>query len=99
MCEVSGIVKEGAVLASGVVMASGKKVYDEGTGEVLAPLPVTVGETTYLLPVIPAYRLAVGGSLISADGGLATDAIILKAGDLRDRDTLKHFEQQGVLYT
>ena len=98
MCEVSGIVQEGAVLASGVVMASGKKVYDEATGEIVPPLPVTVGETTYLLPVIPAHRLAVGGSLLSDNGKFATDAVILKPGDLRDTDTLKHFEKQGVLY-
>jgi len=99
MVEVSGIVGEGAVLASGVVMASGKKIFDEATGELVPPHPVTVGETTFLLPVIPPYRLAVGGSIISENGRTATDAIMLKAGDLRDGKTLKHFEKQGVLYT
>ena len=98
MCEVSGIVGEGAVLASGVVMASGKKIYDEAAGEVVPPLEITVGATTYLIPVIPPYRLAVGGSLLSASGTVATDAIILKPGDLRDTGTLKHFERQGILY-
>lgn len=98
MCEVSGIVSEGAVLASGVVMASGKKIYDEAAGEVVPPLEMTVGDTTYQIPVIPPYRLAVGGSLLSASGAVATDAIILKPGDLRDTDTLKHFEKQGILY-
>lgn len=99
MCEVSGIIEEGSVLASGVAMASGKKIFDEGTGEVVPPLPLTVGEKTFQLPVIPPYRLAVGGSMISSNGKTATDAIILKAGDLRDRGTQKHFEKQGILYT
>jgi 2,3,4,5-tetrahydropyridine-2-carboxylate N-succinyltransferase len=98
MCEVSGIIGEGAVVASGVVMASGKKIYDEETGKPLSPLEVKVGQTTYLVPVIPPYRLAVGGSLISESARFATDAIILKPGDLRDRATLKHFEKQGILY-
>ena len=98
MCEVSGIVGEGAVVASGVVMASGKRIFDEGTGEIVPPRKVVVDETTYLLPVIPPHRLAVGGSLIGEDGKTATDAIILKPGDLRDRDTLRHFERQGILY-
>jgi len=98
MCEVSGIVGEGAVLASGVVMASGKKIFDEENGKALPPLEVKIGQTTYLIPVIPPYRLAVGGSLISESARFATDAIILKPGDLRDRATLRHFEKQGILY-
>jgi 2,3,4,5-tetrahydropyridine-2-carboxylate N-succinyltransferase len=98
MCEVSGIVGEGAVLASGVVMASGKRIWDEGSGELVPPLRMEVGGTTYLIPVIPPYRLAVGGSLLSESARFATDAVILKPGDLRDTDTLKHFERQGVLY-
>ncbi len=98
MCEVAGIVCEGAVLASGVVMASGKKIFDEATGEIVPPLQLPVGDTVYHVPVIPAYRLAVGGSLLAESGKLATDAIILKPGDLRDTDTLKHFARQGILY-
>ena len=98
MCEVAGIVGEGSVIASGVVMASGKKIYDEATGEQVPPLEMEVAGTTYLLPVIPPNRLAVGGSVLSENGKFSTDAIILKPGDLRDRDTLRHFERQGVLY-
>ena len=52
----------------------------------------------YRGPVHPPYRLAVGGSLRSESGRFATDAVILKPGDLRDTDTLKHFERQGILY-
>ena len=98
MCEVAGIVEEGSVVASGVVMASGKKIYDEASGEQVPPLEMIVEGTTYLLPVIPANRLAVGGSVLSENGRFATDAIILKPGDLRDRDTLRHFEKEGILY-
>ncbi|HKI98927.1 MAG TPA: hypothetical protein VKB51_10675 [bacterium] len=98
MCEVSGIVGEGAVLASGVVMASGKRVFDEATGEMVPPQTLQVAGTVYQIPVIPPYRLAVGGSLLAESGRFATDAVILKPGDLRDTDTLKHFERQGILY-
>lgn len=98
MCEVSGIVGEGAVLASGVIMASGKKVFDEASGEVVPPIECVVGEQTFLLPVIPPHRLAVGGSLLNRNSVTATDAIILKPGDLRDTGTLAHFEKQGILY-
>ncbi len=98
MCEVAGIVGEGAVVASGVVMASGKKIYDEATGEIVPSGTLKVGQTVYQIPVIPPHRLAVGGSLIATNGKFATDAIILKPGDLRDTDTLKSFEKQGILY-
>jgi len=98
MCEVSGIVGEGAVLASGVVMASGKRIFDEATGEIVPPISLEVAGTVYQVPTIPPYRLAVGGSLLSESGRFATDAVILKPGDLRDTDTLKHFERQGILY-
>ncbi|MDH5751940.1 MAG: hypothetical protein OEZ59_05940 [Deltaproteobacteria bacterium] len=98
MCEVSGIVGEGAILASGVVMASGKKIFDEAAGEVVPPLAMKVGQITFQVPVIPPYRLAVGGALLSDGGRVATDAVILKPGDLRDSDTLRHFERQGILY-
>ncbi|MBI4083130.1 MAG: hypothetical protein HY423_11025 [Candidatus Lambdaproteobacteria bacterium] len=98
MCEVSGIVGEGAVVASGVVMASGKRIFDEESGAYVPPLEIAVGGRTYFVPVIPPYRLAVGGSVVAEGGRYATDAVVLKPGDLRDRDTLKHFEKQGVLY-
>ena len=98
MCEVAGIVGEGAVIASGVVMAAGKRIYDEDSGEIVPPLAIMVGEKRFYVPLIPPHRLAVGGSLPSRDGRSSTDAIILKPGDLRDGDTRRHFEKQGVLY-
>ncbi|MGA1598446.1 MAG: DUF2322 family protein [bacterium] len=98
MCEVCGIIGEGSIVASGVVMASGKRIYDEDTGELVQPLECVVGDETFLVPVIPPYRLAVGGSLPSKRGNHHTDAIILKAGDLRDSATLRHFRKQGILY-
>ena len=90
---------EDNVVASGVVMASGKKIIDEETGDVVPPLECRVGSETFLLPVIPPYRLAVGGSLLSSKGRIATDAVILKPGDLRESATLKHFRKQGILYS
>lgn len=98
MCEVAGIIREGAVLASGVVMASGKRIYDEESGRILAPLEVRVGDKTYLVPEIPSYRLAVGGALMHPAGKSATSAILLKPGDLRERNTLQNFVRQGLLY-
>ena len=98
MCEVTGIIGEGSVIASGVIMASGKKIYDEDTGDFVPPLECVVGDKKFLLPVIPPYRLAVGGSLPSKKGKHNTDAVILKAGDLRDSATMRHFTKQGILY-
>ena len=98
MCEVTGIIGEGSVIASGLIMASGKKIYDEDTGDFVPPLECVVGDTKFLLPVIPPYRLAVGGSLPSKKGKHNTDAVILKAGDLRDSATMRHFTKQGILY-
>ena len=79
-------------------MASGKKIYDEDTGDFVSPLECIVGDKKFLLPVIPPYRLAVGGSLPSKKGNHNTDAVILKAGDLRDSATMRHFAKQGILY-
>ena len=98
MCEVTGIIGEGSVIASGVIMASGKKIYDEDTGDFVPPLECVVGDKKFLLPVIPPYRLAVGGSLPSKKGKHNTDAVILKAGDLRDSATMRHFTKQVILY-
>jgi len=98
MCEVTGIIGEGSVIASGVIMASGKKIYDEDTGDFVPPLECVVGDKKFLLPVIPPYRLAVGGSLPSKKGKHNTDTVILKAGDLRDSATMRHFTKQGILY-
>ena len=98
MCEVTGIIGEGSVIASGVIMASGKKIYDEDTNDFVPPIECKVGDTKFLLPVIPPYRLAVGGSLPSKKGKHNTDAVILKAGDLRDSATMRHFTKQGILY-
>ena len=61
-------------------------------------LAVEVIEKKFLLPIIPPYRLAVGGSIPNKNGTHNTDAIILKAGDLRDSATMRHFEKQGILY-
>ena len=79
-------------------MASGKKIYDEDTNDFVAPMECAVGEKKFLLPVITPYRLAVGGSIPNKKGTHNTDAVILKAGDVRDSATMRHFEKQGILY-
>ena len=76
-----------------------KKIYDEDTGDLVSPMECKVGDQTFLLPVIPPYRLAVGGSLPSDKGKHHTDAVILKSGDLRDSVTMRHFAKQGILYS
>ncbi len=98
MCEIAGIIGEGSVIASGVTMASGKKIYDEDTRDYVPPIECVVGDKSFLLPVIPPYRLAVGGSIPSKIGNHNTDAVILKSGDLRDSATMRHFTKQGILY-
>jgi len=60
-CEVAGLVEEGAVLGSGVIMASGKKIYDLRTGEVVEPLYMRAGENVIAVPHIPKNRVAVAG--------------------------------------
>ena len=98
MCEVTGIIGEGSIIASGVIMASGKKIFDEEIGDIIPPLECVVEDKKFLLPVIPPYRLAVGGSIRSKSGTHNTDAVIVKAGDLRDSATMQHFTKQGILY-
>ena len=70
-------------------MASGKKIYEEDTGDFVSPLECIVGDKKFLLPVIPPYRLAVGGSLPSKKGNHNTDAVILKAGDFSGVEAAK----------
>ena len=79
-------------------LSSGKKIFDEDKGDFVAPVECLVGDKKFLLPVIPPYRLAVGGSIPSKYGNHNTDAVILKEGDLRDSSTMKHFSKQGILY-
>jgi len=60
-CEVTGIIEEGALIASGTVLAGGKKIYDLRTGEMLEPRYVQTKEGVRAIPYIPKDRIAVSG--------------------------------------
>ena len=85
-------------LISSILKYGIEGISDEDKNDFIEPFECSVGEKKFLLPVIPPYRLAVGGSIPSKTGSHNTDAVILKAGDLRDSATMKHFSKQGILY-
>lgn len=60
-CELAGIIEEGAIIASGVIMTKQKKIFDLRTGETLEPRYIQVGEELIPVPYIPANRIAVPG--------------------------------------
>ena len=95
MCEVTGIIGEGSVIASGVIMASGKKIFDEDTNDFVAPLECVVGEK-----VLPLLFLLLTGLQSEVQYPIkkehTTRCRNLKA-DLRDSATMRHFEKQGIL--
>ncbi|NQV91243.1 DUF2322 family protein [Candidatus Woesearchaeota archaeon] len=76
-CEITGIIGEGALIASGVVMAAGKKIYDERTEEFLAPLYVKTAGGIRAVPHIPPNRIAVGGTYMPEGSRVGKDTIIL----------------------
>ncbi len=82
-CELCGIIEEGAVIASGVVMASGKKIFDLRTNAEVEPRYMSVGEKLFEIPVIPKNRVAVGGVYFKSPQ-LGIDCIILLEKDATD---------------
>ncbi len=60
-CELTGLIGEGSIISSGVVMASGVKIYDERTADFLAPIGVEIEGKLHAMPHIPADRVAVPG--------------------------------------
>lgn len=75
-CELTGIVEAGAVVASGVVMASGKKIFDLRTNAEVEPRYMMVGEKLFEIPVIPRNRVAVSGMYMRNDQ-IGIDCIVL----------------------
>lgn len=75
-CEIKGIVEEKALIASGTVMASGVKIYDERTGEFQEPRVIKVGDKLLPIPYIPADRVAVSGVYMK-DNNIGTNIIRL----------------------
>jgi 2,3,4,5-tetrahydropyridine-2,6-dicarboxylate N-succinyltransferase len=95
-CEVCGIVEEGAVVASGVVMASGKKIFDLRTNAEVEPRYMAIGEKFYEIPVIPRNRVAVSG-VYSKTAELGIDCIVLLDKDASDT-TLAQMPKNASLY-
>lgn len=82
-CELCGIVEENAVVASGVVMASGKKIFDLRTNQEVEPRYMAIGDKVFEIPVIPANRVAVGGVYMK-NNQIGIDCIILLEKDASD---------------
>lgn len=96
-CELTGIIEEGAVIASGVVMASGKKIFDLRTNSLVEPRYISVGEAIYELPVIPKNRVAVGGVYLKDGSRFGTDCILLLEKDASDT-SLAQLPRNAGLY-
>lgn len=95
-CELCGIVEEGAVIASGVVMASGKKIFDLRTGLEVPPRYMAIGETIVEIPVIPKNRVAVGG-VYQKTPQLGIDCIVLLEKDAQET-SLAQLPKNTTLY-
>jgi 2,3,4,5-tetrahydropyridine-2,6-dicarboxylate N-succinyltransferase len=76
-CEVTGIIGEGSLIGSGVVMAAGKKIYDERTNDFVEPLYVNTAAGIKAVPYIPAGRIAVGGSYTPKGSRVGKDVVVL----------------------
>lgn len=96
-CELMGIVEEGAVIASGVVMASGKKIFDLRTNSLVEPRYMSVGETIFEIPVIPKHRVAVGGVYLKEGSRFGTDCILLLEKDASET-SLAQLPKNSELY-
>lgn len=96
-CELVGIIEAGAVVASGVVMASGKKIFDLRTNALVEPRYMAVGEAIFEIPVIPKNRVAVGGVYIKQDAPFGTDCILLLEKDA-DATSLAKLPKNSQLY-
>jgi 2,3,4,5-tetrahydropyridine-2,6-dicarboxylate N-succinyltransferase len=82
MCEVCGIIEEGAGVANGVKMSKQKKIFDLRTGEFQEPRYIEINGQTYAVPYIPKGRLAIGGSYNR--GKINIDCTILHEKDASD---------------
>lgn len=95
-CELCGIVEEGAVIASGVVMASGKKIFDLRTNAEVEPRYMAIGDKFFEIPVIPRNRVAVGGVYTKTDQ-IGIDCIVLLEKDAADT-SLAQLPRNAALY-
>jgi 2,3,4,5-tetrahydropyridine-2,6-dicarboxylate N-succinyltransferase len=95
-CELMGIVEQDAVVASGVVMASGKKIYDLRTNAFIEPRYMSLGESIFEIPVIPKNRVAVGG-IYNKSSNIGIDCIVLLEKDASDT-SLAQMPKNSRLY-
>jgi 2,3,4,5-tetrahydropyridine-2,6-dicarboxylate N-succinyltransferase len=95
-CELMGIVEQDAVVASGVVMASGKKIYDLRTSAFIEPRYMSLGESIFEIPVIPRNRVAVGG-IYNKSSNIGIDCIVLLEKDASDT-SLAQMPKNSRLY-
>ena len=77
MCEITGIIGEGALIASGTVMAAGKKIYDLLTGELVEPLYLPTSDGIRSVPHVPPNRVAVAGVYLPPGESFAKECILL----------------------
>lgn len=96
-CELVGILEEGAVIASGVVMASGKKIFDLRTNALVEPRYMSVGAAIFEIPVIPKNRVAVGGVYLKEGSSFGTDCILLLEKDAGET-SLAQLPKNSQLY-
>lgn len=98
-CEIASIVEEGAVLGSGVIMSSGKKIFDLRTGQIVKPRYMKVGDTVHTIPYIPAGRVAVAGTYEKKVGGttFGVDCILLLEKNASDT-SLVEMPRNPTLY-
>jgi 2,3,4,5-tetrahydropyridine-2,6-dicarboxylate N-succinyltransferase len=95
-CELMGIVEQDAVVASGVVMASGKKIYDLRTAAFIEPRYMSLGESIFEIPLIPRNRVAVGG-IYNKSSNIGIDCIVLLEKDASDT-SLAQMPKNSRLY-
>jgi 2,3,4,5-tetrahydropyridine-2,6-dicarboxylate N-succinyltransferase len=96
-CELVGIIEEGSVIASGVVMASGKKIFDLRTNEPVEPRYISVNGAIFEVPVIPKRRVAVGGVYLRERSTFGTDCILLLEKDSSET-SLAQLPRNSQLY-
>ena len=74
-CELSGIIEEGAAIATGVQMSKQKKIFDVRTNNFQEPRVMQVGDKLLAIPYIPKGRLALPGVYLKEKNGFVTYGI------------------------
>ncbi len=99
-CELSGIIEEGAAIATGVQMSKQKKIFDARTGKFQEPRVMQVGDKPLAIPYIPKNRLALPGFYLKEKSGFIQYGIactILHEKDASEMDFME-FPKNADLY-